>query len=104
MNWEQINEWFDAFHDEYVEGKKLVRGRAFSGAKIEIYGRDSIAIVLHGPYLRGTTQDEKAVELVKNIFDQEHQSIQAEINYERFQHIVNGEHPLTDVDWFWLDE
>ena len=44
MTWEQINDWFDAFYKETVEGKKTIRGRAFSGGRIEIWGRDSVAM------------------------------------------------------------
>jgi hypothetical protein len=103
MNWEQINDWFDAFYAEYVEGKKPVRGRVFSGGHIEIWGRDSVAIVLHDPYTRGVTNDEKALDFVRNVFD-DSRSVHAEINYERFRQIVSGEKPLTNEDWVWHDE
>lgn len=104
MTWDQINDWFDAFHEEYVEGKKPVRGVAFSGAKLEIWSRDSIAIVLSHPYLRGNDQNDKAVDFVKSVFGVNHQTLQAEIDYKRFQQIISGEKPLSDEDWIWPDE
>jgi len=104
MTLEQINTWFDAFYTEYVEAKKTVRGRAFSGSRIEIWGSDSYAIVLHDPYPRGITETAKATDFVKNVFDSDHQEIKAEIDLERFRQIVSGEKPLTDEDWIWPDE
>lgn len=103
MNWDQINDWFDSFYAEYVEGKKPIRGRTFSGGRIEIWGRDSIAIVLHDPYLRGLDSYQRAEDFVRNVHD-DNQSIHAEINFDRFQKVVSGEEPLTDQDWAWHDE
>jgi len=103
MTWDQINDWWDAFYEEFVEGKKPVRGRAFSGGKIEIWGRDSVAIVLHDPYVRGVDSYQKAVDFVRNVMDN-NRSVHAEIDYARFQRVVSGEQPLTDSDWVWQDE
>lgn len=104
MNWDEITDWFDKFYAEYVEGKKLVRGRAFSGGRIEIYGKDDISIVLNIPYLRGETEEEKAAEIIRTKFDKDSQSVHAEFDYERFKKIVSGEQPLAEEDWFWHDE
>jgi len=104
MDWTQINDWFDSFHDEYVEGKKEVRGRVFSGAHIEIWGGDSIAIVLHDPRLRGTDEDQRACDFVRNAQSGDELSLHAEINYARFEKIVSGEKPLEAEDWVWHDE
>lgn len=104
MTWEQINDWFDSFHDEYIEGRKPIRGRSFSGARIEIWNRDNVVIVVHDPYPRGSTEESRATDLVRNIFDSEHQKAFVEIDYARFQRIVRGEEPLTDKDWIWPDE
>lgn len=103
MTFEEINKWFDAFYQETVEAKKPVRGRTFSGSRIEIYGGDSIAIVLSDPYTRGSTMEERALDFARNVFD-DNRSVHAEINYERFQRVVSGEQPLTDEDWVWSDE
>lgn len=104
MNWDQINDWFDEFHEEIIEGRVLVRGRSFTGARIEIFGRDDVAIVLLDPRPRGISESSKVADFVKNVFDSEHQSLYAEINYERFQRVVSGEEPLTEQDWVWPDE
>lgn len=103
MNLKQITGWFDSFYAEYVEGKKLVRGRAFSGSHIRIWGEDSFCIVLHDPYVRGVTQEEKATDFVRNL-NNETSSVYAEINLDRFEKIVLGEQPLTEEDWVWEDE
>lgn len=104
MDWNQIHDWFDAFYEKYVEGKKPVRGRTFSGSHIEVWGRDNLVIVLHDPYARGNDEESKSVDFVKNMFDSDHQRIYAEIDYARFQRIVSGEQPLTEEDWVWPDE
>ena len=104
MTFEEINNWFDAFYAETVGGKKPVRGRAFSGGKIEIWGKNNIVIVLHDPYPRGATDEGRANDFVRTMFDSEHQQIFAEIDYPRFQRVVSGEEPLTDSDWTWPDE
>lgn len=103
MTWDQINDWFDAFYKEYIEGKKPIRGRTFSGAHIGIWGRDSIAIIAHDPYTRGTDSDQKAVDFVRGLYD-DSKSVWAEINLERFQQLVSGQSHLTDEDWVWEDE
>jgi hypothetical protein len=104
MNWTQINDWFDDFYKEYIEGKKQIRGRAFSGAHIEIFGRDSIVIVVHDPYLRGKDKEQRAWDFVRNAQNGETLSLHAEMNYARFEKIVSGEQPLKDEDWVWHDE
>lgn len=103
MNLKQITDWFDTFYTEYVEGKKLVRGRAFSGSHIQIWSGDSFVIVLHDPYIRGTNEDEKATDFVRGLND-DVRSVLAEINLERFEKIVSGEQPLKNEDWVWQDE
>jgi hypothetical protein len=103
MNWDQINDWFDAFYDATV-GKKPVRGRIFSGGKIEIWDRDNVAVVLTGPMPRGSTDESRAADFIKNVFDEDHQEISAEMNYARFQKVLSGEQPLTDEDFIWPDE
>lgn len=103
MNLKQITDWFDSFHAEYVEGKKLVRGRAFSGSHIQIWSGNSFAIVLHDPYPRGLNEEEKATDFVRSL-DDDVRSVYAEINLERLQKIVSGEQPLTNEDWVWQDE
>lgn len=52
LSWQQVHDWFNIFYDEYVESKKLVRGRAFSGSHMEVWG-DTVVIILHDPYARG---------------------------------------------------
>lgn len=101
---DQINEWFDSFYKETIEDKKLIRGRAFSGGRIEIWSRRCIVIVLHHPYLRGKTLEDKSLDLVKNIFDKGQEDVRAEISCERFEKVISGEEPLTDKDWRWSDE
>jgi hypothetical protein len=104
MTWDQINDWFDAFYEEYIEGKKPIRGQTFSGGRIEIWGRNEAVVVLHDPYPRGISETARHVDMVKNIVGVNHQSIHAEIDFERFKSIVSGEKPLTDSDWTWPDE
>ena len=104
LTWDQINDWFDGFYEECIEGRKLFRGVAFSGARLEIYGRDDIAVVLIDPRLRGSTPDEKAVDFVKGVFGVNHQSLQAELKYDRFKRVISGEEPLVEEDWIWPDE
>jgi hypothetical protein len=104
MNWDQINLWFDAFYEEVVEGRVSVRGRTWSGARIEIYGKNDIAVVLLDPRPRGITEQAKAADFVKGIFDNNHKSLHAEIKFDRFQRVINGEEPLTEKDWVWPDE
>lgn len=104
ITWTEINEWFDTFYKECIEGRKPFRGVTFSGARIEIYGRDDIAIVLLDPFLRGSTPEDKAVDFVKGVFGVNHQSLFAEVKYERFVRIISGEEPLVDDDWVWPDE
>jgi hypothetical protein len=103
MTFDQINDWFDSFYEETIEAKKPVRGRTFSGARIEIWGRDSIAIVMHDPYPRGTDRDQKALDFVRNIHD-DNTELTAEINSSRFKEIIEGTNPLTENDWLWKDE
>lgn len=103
MNLKQITDWFDSFYNEYVTGKKLVRGRTFSGSHIQIWGDDSFCIVLHDPYMRGSTPEEKSQDFVRGIED-DAVSVHAEINLDRFEKIVSGEQPLTNEDWVWSDE
>lgn len=104
MTLDQINDWFDNFYQEFIEGRKPIRGRCWSGGNIELWDRDNIVIVLHIPFLRGKSDEDKATDMVKNIFDSEHQSISAELNLERFKKVVSGEEPLTEEDWMWPDE
>lgn len=103
MTWNQINDWFDSFHDEYIEGKKPIRGRTFGGAHIEIWHDDEIVVVVHDPHLRGTDGEQKAADFVKGLWDG-NKNVRAEINLERFQRIINGQDKLTDDDWSWDDE
>lgn len=104
MTWDEINDWFDSFHKEYVEAKKIIRGFAFSGARIEIYNRADLQIVLNHPYLRGNSEEAKANDFVKGVFGVNHQEIFAEINYDRFKRIVKGQDFLKEEDWVWPDE
>lgn len=104
MNLEQVNNWFDSFYKEYVENKKLVRGRSFSGAHIEIWSDNNFAIVLHDPYLRGSNLEEKALDFVRGVQNNDTMSLYAEIKYDRLKKIVSGEEPLTENDWVWHDE
>lgn len=104
MTWDQIHDWYENFYLEVIEGKKPIRGRCFSGSKIEVWGRDNIIIELHDPFLRGESEDNRALDFVKNLFDQNHQKITAEIDFERFKRVVSGEEPLADADWQWPDE
>jgi hypothetical protein len=103
MELKQITDWFDSFYAEYVEGKKLVRGRAFSGSRIEVWSGDCFCIVLHDPYPRGITPEEKAEDFGRSLQD-DARSVHAEINLDRLQKIVSGERPLTNDDWTWQDE
>jgi hypothetical protein len=103
MELKQITDWFDSFYTEYVEGKKLVRGRAFSGSHIEIWGDNTFCIVLHDPYVRGTNEEEKAEDFVRHL-NNNADSIQAEVSLDRLQKIVSGTQPLTNEDWIWNDE
>lgn len=102
MELKQITDWFDSFYTEYVEGKKLVRGRAFSGSHIEIWG-DVFCIVLHDPYPRGITAEEKAQDFTRSL-DDDVRSVYAEVSLEKLQKIVFGEQHLTNEDWVWQDE
>lgn len=104
MEVKEIFTWWNRFYDEVIEGKKPVRGRCFSGGRIELWGNDDIVIVLHDPYLRGTSEESKAKDFVNNIFDKDQQSISAQMNLERFERIVRGEESLEDRDWTWPDE
>jgi hypothetical protein len=113
MNWETITNWFDKFHDETIEGRLPVRGRVYSGAKIEIWGKNDIVIVLVDPRLRGATitffydsafNSGRALDMVKTSLAESDSSLYAEIKYDRFQRIVSGEEPLTDSDWIRSDE
>ena len=104
MNWDQINLWFDNFYNEVIEGKKLVRGRAFTGAHIEIYGKDSIAVVVTHPRIRGTTENEKAVDFVRSISNEDAQEVYTDFDEDRFTKIVNGEDTIKEEDWIWNDE
>jgi hypothetical protein len=103
MTLDEINDWFDSFYEETIEAKKPVRGRTFSGARIEIWGRDSIAIVIHDPYPRGTDRDQQAQDFVRNIND-ENTELTAEISPSRLKEIIAGTNPLTENDWLWNDE
>lgn len=103
MTLDQINNWFDAFYQEYIESKKPIRGRTFSGAHIEVWGRDNVAIVVHDPYARGQDDQQKAVDFVRGLYD-DNRSLHAEISTDRFQQLVNGHDHLTDDDWVWEDE
>ena len=103
MELKQMTDWFDSFYAEYVEGKKLVRGRTFSGSRIEVWGGDCFCIVLHDPYPRGITAEEKAEDFGRSLED-DARSIHAEINLDRLQKIVSGKQPLTNEDWIWSDE
>lgn len=103
MTWDEINDWFDAFYAEYVEGRKPVRGRVFSGSHIEIWGRNSIAIVLHDPYPRGQNEEQKALDFVRTMNDN-NVNVQAEIDYGRLDRIIKGQETLTEDDWVWDDE
>jgi hypothetical protein len=103
MDLKNITDWFDSFYEEYVAGKKLVRGRAFSGSHIQIWSGNSFAIVLHDPYPRGVNKEEKALDFARSL-DDDVVSVYAEINLERLRKIVSGEQPLTNEDWVWQDE
>ena len=104
MTWEEMNDWFDAFYKETVETKKIIRGRAWSGSHIRIWSRNSISVVLYDPYLRGSTEESKAVDFIKNLVDPDHQEIHAELTYDRFKKIVSGEDSLKNEDWVHNDE
>lgn len=103
LTWEQVNTWFDNFYDEYVESKKKVRGRAFSGSHMEVWG-DTVVVILHDPYARGEDDDQKALDFVRGIFDENTRTLRAEVSHDRFERVVNGTEPLTDADWAWQDE
>lgn len=103
MNLDQVNNWFDAFHKEYIEGKKPIRGRTFSGAHIELWGRDEVVVVVHDPYPRGADEEQKAVDFVRGLHDNA-VNIRAEINADRLQRLVGEQDKLTDKDWVWDDE
>ena len=90
MNWEQINKWFDKFYAETIDAKKSVRGRTWSGAYIKIWGIDSISIVLEHPYIRGESEEEKAFDFFRQVADNEHNQISADINFDRFKDLIEG--------------
>lgn len=103
LTWDAINQWFDKFYDNVVEGRKVVRGRSFTGAKIEIYGHNDIAIVLENPRVRGNTEDEKVEDFVRS-YETDCVTLTAELNLDRFEKLVGGQIELVDSDWVWNDE
>jgi len=68
LPWQQVHDWFHLFYDEYVENKKLVRGRAFSGSHMEVWG-GTVVIILHDPYARGEDDDQKALDFARGVLD-----------------------------------
>lgn len=101
--WQQVCDWFDNFYIEYVDAKKTVRGRSFSGSHMELWG-DTVVVILHDPYPRGTDIDQKALGFVQDMFDESIKELRAEISHDRFLRVVSGKQPLIDADWSWNDE
>lgn len=104
MTWDQINDWFDNFYKQHIEGKTIIRGSAWSGGHIRIWDRNTVSIVLYDPYLRGNDAQTQAVDFIKKVFDPEHQEIHAEITFDRFKKIIMGEDQLMNEDWVRNDE
>jgi hypothetical protein len=104
VTFDHINDWFDVFYDEYIENKRVIRGFCFSGAKIEIYTRNNVCIVLTSPYSRGITEENKSIDFVKTCLGINPAYIIAELTYDRFVNLVNGTQPLTDAEWIFPDE
>lgn len=99
----QISDWLDSFYASYIEAKVPIRGRTFSGLKIEIYEENMIAVVVTDPYLRGTTEVEKSFDFVRSIHDA-NRTLTAELDKNKLISLINGTYQLSDSDWVWDDE
>jgi hypothetical protein len=102
ISFKQVLEWFDRYYNDVVESKKKIRGKVFSGCRIEIHGIHHIGI-LHEVGVLGKNQDEREVNFVKNVLFEDRELI-LEYTTEDFKKIVNGEKTIQDGDYFWSDE
>lgn len=100
---QQLTDWLNSFHDSHIKTKKPIRGRTFSGLKMEIYGDNIVTVVLTDPFLRGTTQDQKNYDFVRNLYEQ-NISLITELDEQKLISLINGTYQLTDKDWSWNDE
>jgi len=101
MDFSQVHDWLDKFEDEVCENKKKIRGRIFSGMRLEIYDRTEVVIVLETA-IEGSCPESRTMSMIKEIMDT--RVLEAFIPYDRFVNIVNGTDELREEDWRWDDE
>lgn len=103
MQYEALMDWFDKFHREFIESRRVVRGYIYSGAHLEIYDSNEISVIMEVG-MKGTNDIDKAKHFVKTVFDKERQQIEAVIPVSRMEKIIAGDDLIRDEDWRWPDE
>jgi hypothetical protein len=91
--------WLESFEREYC-GERVVRGRRFSGAKIEIYDTKTIEVHLTNPMARGETKEDRMYDTLMG----QGEYVFAVIPVDRLEGIVSGQDKISDEDWTWDDE
>lgn len=105
MTTKELVDWYDKFEVEYVEGRKPIRGTVFSGTKIEIYPSGDVTIEMNFPAVRGKTQEERTVDMIRQIGDENpNRTLFIDMRMDDLEKIVRGEKIIQDSDWTWDDE
>lgn len=103
MEFASVMNWIDSFESEVIEGNKKIRGWTFSGMNVQLFPDSGVSIVLT-PAVRGTTAEERAFDVIREIVTRPNNELFCDLNADRFIRIVKGEENLTDQDWTWSDE
>lgn len=101
MKFADVQNWLDGFGLEVCEGRRRIRGRLFSGVRLEVHARGEVVVIMD-PAVEGATPDQRAISFVKDIFDT--RVLEAFIPPDRFERIVAGEDAIREEDWVWDDE
>lgn len=101
MQFSDVQKWLASFSLEVCEGRKRIRGRLFSGVRLELYVDGEVVLIMD-PAVEGSTIQDRVVSFVKDVMDT--RVLEAFIPTDRFERVVAGEDAIREEDWVWDDE
>lgn len=101
MLYSDVVGWLGRIEQEICGKRKRIRGRVFSGVRMEVYVDGEVVVVLD-PAVEGVSPEDRTKSVVKEIFDP--RILECFINPARFEKIVKGEEEIGEDDWEWDDE
>lgn len=105
LSWEEIHDWMDKFHEEVIDGWKVIRGRTFISCHLQSWERGEVWIVM-SPRDLGDNVAERLnyLQRIAENGGDVNETLEAILPIDRFERIVRGKDVILEEDWLWSDE